>query len=136
MTFPVPTEDVEQRIFVRWLQFMSLPHFRVPNETYTKSWAQKNKNKALGVSAGVPDLFVVIPGQYLVGIEMKRTKGSVTSEAQKEWHKTLNTVPNVQVYVCKGSEAAIDVISKLLDNSPVLPVALPIVPSTPDSTIF
>lgn len=56
-----PTEDQEQEAFVQWLRLKGYPHFRVPNETYTKSWSQKAKNKKLGVSSGVPDLFVAVP---------------------------------------------------------------------------
>ena len=57
-----PTEDQEQEAFVQWLRLKGYPHFRVPNETYTRSWSQKAKNKKLGVSSGVPDLAVVVPG--------------------------------------------------------------------------
>lgn len=56
-----PTEDQEQEAFVQWLRLKGYPHFRVPNETYTRSWSQKAKNKKLGVSSGVPDLAVVVP---------------------------------------------------------------------------
>ncbi len=42
----------EQEAFVQWLRPKGYPHFRVPNETYTKSWSQ-SKNKKLGVSPGV-----------------------------------------------------------------------------------
>jgi len=113
---PAPIEDVEQRLFVSWLRTMGLPCFRVPNETYTKSWSQKNKNKALGVSAGVPDLFVAIEGVGLIGIEMKRTHGSVTSQAQKDWQAILNKCPGVQVHICKGADAAIEVIESYLPD--------------------
>jgi hypothetical protein len=114
MTLPVPTEDVEQRTFVQWLKLKGIPHWRVPNETYTKSWAQKRKNTALGVSAGVPDLFVAIPSVGLLAIEMKRTKGSVTSQAQKDWIATLNSCPGVQAAVCKGAQEAIAFVESYL----------------------
>lgn len=50
-----PYEDQEQEAFVQWLRLKGYPHFRVPNETYTKSHKQRIKNKKLGVSSGVPD---------------------------------------------------------------------------------
>lgn len=56
-----PYEDQEQEAFVQWLRLKDYPHFRVPNETYTKSHKQRIKNKKLGVSPGVPDLAVVVP---------------------------------------------------------------------------
>ena len=129
-----PTEDQEQEAFVQWLRLKGYPHFRVPNETYTRSWSQKAKNKKLGVSSGVPDLFVVIPDQHfaygdnikphnppiqtneyrhrLVAIEMKRKKGGVTSENQKKWIKTLNEA-GIQTVVCKGCDAAIEFIESI-----------------------
>ena len=111
MSLNIPTEEQEQRIFVDWLELQGLPFFRVPNETYTTSWNQKAKNKALGVRPGVPDLFVIIPNKYIIAIEMKRIKLSKTSDPQKEWIDRLNTIPNCQAFICFGAEDAIKVIS-------------------------
>lgn len=134
-----PYEDQEQEAFVKWLDDNGYPRFRVPNETYTKSHKQRIKNKKLGVSSGVPDLFVVVPADYsdatmefihygdnpvvsgdgvygknyrLVAIEMKRKKGGVTSANQKQWIKTLNEA-GVQTVVCKGCDAAIEFIESI-----------------------
>ena len=122
-----PTEDQEQEAFVQWLRLKGYSHFRVPNETYTRSWSQKAKNKKLGVSSGVPDLAIVVPDVWhaygdnvpantytgrLVFIEMKRKKGGVTSENQKKWIKTLNEA-GVQTVVCKGCDAAIEFIESI-----------------------
>jgi hypothetical protein len=117
MTDIIPTEYAEQVAFVQWLRLKCIPHWRTPNETYTTSYKQKATNKALGVSAGVPDLFVVLPYSCIIGIEMKRRSKSVTSEAQKQWIETLNTVPNVQAYVCKGADEAIAVVERLMGKS-------------------
>jgi hypothetical protein len=115
MTLPLPTEDTEQRIFVQWLRLQGLSHFRVPNETYTKSWSQKNKNKALGVSPGVPDLFVLIPRVGLLAIEMKRQKGGVVSPTQREWLDRLNEIPSVETFICRGANEAINTVKKFLE---------------------
>ncbi|UOF78654.1 hypothetical protein [Caudoviricetes sp.] len=112
MTLPIPTEDDEQAIVVQYCRLKGYKHFRVPNETYTKSFKQQMKNKRLGVVSGVPDLFIIINGR-LIAIEMKRTKGSTTSQAQAEWIKTLNDV-NVPAMVCKGADQAIDFINSFL----------------------
>ena len=104
----IPSEDAEQANLVQYCDIKGYPRFRVPNETYTKSWNQKRKNKMLGVSAGVPDLFVVAHGK-LIAVEMKRTKGSTTSQAQKDWIETLNNA-GIPAQVCKGAEAAIEFI--------------------------
>lgn len=125
-----PTEDQEQEAFVQWLRLKGYPHFRVPNETYTRSWSQKAKNKKLGVSSGVPDLFIAVPfppphliiahkdrddevrNKTLVAIEMKRKKGGTTSANQKKWIKTLNEA-GIQTVVCKGCDAAIEFIESI-----------------------
>lgn len=106
----IPTEDAEQAAFVQWLRLKRLPHFHVPNSTYTKSWKQKAKNKALGVVPGVPDIFVVVGGK-LVAVEMKRTKGGVVSASQIEWLKTLESA-GVAGRVCKGADEAIKFIEE------------------------
>lgn len=111
-SLPIPTEAHEQKLLVQYLRVKNIPHFRVPNETYTKSWKQKAGNKALGVSSGVPDLFVVINGQ-LVAIEMKRRKGGVLSENQFKWVEILMGA-NTPVHICKGFEQAKAVIDEYL----------------------
>lgn len=121
----VPLEDVEQADLVSWLRDRGIKCFRVPNETYTKSHSQKAKNKRLGVSAGVQDLFVIIsPAQskdgegYLLPMEMKRIRGSSTSQAQKEWFKTFNGLGllNVQAYICMGADEAKRIIGHYLND--------------------
>jgi hypothetical protein len=101
----IPTEAEEQAVFVQWLRLKGIHHFRVPNETYTKSWKQKAMNKALGVSSGVPDLFLLVDNQ-MIAIEMKRIKGGKTTPNQKEWLARLNAA-NVPALVCNGAKEAI-----------------------------
>ena len=104
----IPTEDDEQAVVVEYMQLKNIPHWRTPNETYTKSWKQKAKNKRLGVVPGVPDLFAIVNNQ-LIAIEMKRTKGSSTSQAQKDWIEKLNAC-GVKARICKGADEAIEFI--------------------------
>lgn len=111
MTLPILTEDKEQELVVQYCDIKGIPRFRCPNETFTKSWSQKNKNKRLGVSAGVPDLFCIVNNQ-LIAIEMKRTKGSTTSPDQRKWLALLNEA-NVTARVCKGHEEAIAFIEEI-----------------------
>jgi len=106
----IPTEDDEQTVVVEYCDLKGYKRFRVPNETYTKSWSQKNKNKRLGVSSGVPDLFVIV-NNHLIAIEMKRTKGSVTSPQQLEWLAALNTA-SIQARICKGADEALRFINE------------------------
>jgi hypothetical protein len=48
---------------------------------------------------------------------MKKQKRGVVSPAQQQWIETLNTVPNVQAYVCYGSDEAIAVVIRLMGKS-------------------
>jgi hypothetical protein len=114
MTLAVRTEAQEQRYLVQYLRFMNIPHFRVPNETYTTSFKQKSQNKALGVSRGVPDLFAIVADR-LIGIEMKRVKGSSTSLDQKAWVSLLNGA-GIPTRICKGYDEAIKFIEEIEKN--------------------
>ena len=111
-SLPPPLEYDEQVVFVEYLNLKNLAHFHVPNGTWTKSFNQKKRNKKLGVSSGVPDLFVIVRGR-LIAIEMKRVSDSTTSPAQKEWLRLLNEA-GVQAVVCKGADNAIKFIEEML----------------------
>ena len=108
-----PTEHDECVVFVQWLELQGLMFSHVPNETFTKSWKQKTKNKQEGVRKGVPDYIIITP-TGLAFVEMKRTKGGVISPEQKEWIEELNKLKGVEARVCKGAESAIEFISELL----------------------
>lgn len=115
MTYPL--EDEEQAVVVEYLDRLKFPRFRVPNETFTRSWKQKMKNKRLGVSAGAPDLFAIITtpnGSELVAIEMKRQKGArpTTSASQKKWQKDLRNA-GIRAEICFGADEAIKLIDDL-----------------------
>lgn len=85
----------------------------IPQETFTKSWKTKRKNKQEGVHSGVPDYIIVIPSNIFF-IEMKRVKGSVTSQAQKDWIEALNTA-GVPAFVAKGFDQAKSIIDTELN---------------------
>lgn len=104
MSLPVPTEEIEQRLFVQWLDRHGFKYTAIPNSTYTKSWSQKRKNTAMGLRAGFPDM-VVIARNHFICVEMKRRKGSVTSQDQKDWLAAL-TDAGVPAAICKGADEA------------------------------
>lgn len=112
-TNTTPLEYNECVTFADWLRIKKIPFTHVPNETFTRSWAQKAKNKRLGVARGVPDYMIVTP-HCLVFVEMKRRKGSTTSKEQKEWMSMLNGCCNVRAKVCKGCDEAINFIETFL----------------------
>jgi len=108
---PVPLEYDEQKVVVEYLERRGLKFSSIPNSTYTKSWAQKSKNKASGLRAGLPDLLIIVK-HTLLFIELKRVKKSTVSDCQKVWQKALNEVGgNVVARVCFGADEAISLIN-------------------------
>jgi len=105
-----------------WLTLKKIKHAHIPNETFTKSWSQKAKNKNVGVSSGFPDYCIVI-GNQLIFIEMKKApgkrggnNGSVTSVEQLEWLQALDQCNGVSAYVCRGFEEAKKVIDGYINS--------------------
>lgn len=118
----VPLEYDEQVSFVKWLEQKSLKFTAIPNDTYTKSWAQKAKKKAEGLRAGFPDMIVLVsPDKSIDGlgkficIEMKRQKStpSAVKPHQREWLEAIEET-NVTAQVCKGAKEAIELINGYL----------------------
>lgn len=104
-----PTEYQEALTLVDYLERLKtagkvLCYSHIPQETYTKSWAIKNKNKAQGVRPGVPD-YVIVTRDKVLWIELKRTKGGTVSEAQKTWIAALDSKQS-RAMVCKGFDEA------------------------------
>jgi len=87
----------------------------IPHETYTKSWNVKRKNKLKGVRAGVPDYIIVIKGR-VVFLELKREKGGVVSQDQKEWLAAVDDKLTVAT-VAKGYQAAKDFIDRIIERN-------------------
>lgn len=99
-----PTEHDEQCAFVRWfrLAYPTVRIMSIPNGGW-RHQATAWRLKAEGSSPGVPDLFVPA---WRLWIEMKRTRGGVVSEIQKEWMDYLEA----NGYICimaRGAEDAI-----------------------------
>lgn len=112
-----PTEAAEQIKCVQYLDILKLRGNKIlysatAQNTYTKSWNQKAKNKAGGVRKGLPDLIILV-NNTLIFIELKRTVKSVTSVEQKQWLKMLNEAKQ-NAFVCKGFLAAKAVIDSFL----------------------
>ena len=111
----IPTEEQEQIALVGYLEVKGIKHTAIPNSTYTKSWNQKRKNKAMGLKAGLCDMLLIINNKLLF-IEMKRTKRSQTSPEQKEWIKELNKCNGVEAVICKGFLQAKEVVDRYLKS--------------------
>ena len=110
----IPTEHQEQCTVIQYFDLKYKEHrgrlFAIPNGSY-KSRAAASSSKREGLRAGVPDLMLPVARKVYHGlfIEMKRTKGSITSKEQKDWHEYLNGQGYLCV-VCKGAQSAIYVI--------------------------
>jgi hypothetical protein len=78
------------------------------------SWVEVTRRRAIrmkqqGVSRGFPD-YLVIVGEGLVFIELKRRTGSKIAPEQVEWIGTLHQLPGVVAKICKGAGEAIELI--------------------------
>ncbi len=131
----IATEYQEQVALVEYLEIKGLKFSKLAQETFTRSWQVKMKNKMSGVRPGVPDMMIVIPERNakefmgikmspgaavipsrLLFIEMKRSKGGTVSEEQKKWLTELNKCLGVVAVVCKGFDEAKKVIENLLNQ--------------------
>lgn len=113
MTDIIPSEFSEQCLLVQYLELYNYKFSKLAQETFTRSWQTKRKNKLSGLRPGVPDMAVIIPADWrnakkvkLLFPELKRTKGGVVSAEQKEWIDALNLVEGVTAKVCRGYEEA------------------------------
>jgi len=107
----VPTEHSEQLWLLgdcrrRWPQLLIIA---IPNAG-RRTLYERTQLKAEGMTAGVPDLF--IPALNL-WIELKRTKASTTSRAQKEMLAKLQSAGHTAV-IAKGHEEALAHIEKAM----------------------
>jgi hypothetical protein len=113
----IPTEHEEQSKLHQWLSYRNVNHAAIPNAN-AMSFLNKNvairvtnKLKAEGMSPGFPDL-IVFANKYLLIIEMKRLKGGVLSEQQKEWKNIISNYNYCKHFVCNGADEAIKEIQK------------------------
>lgn len=106
-----PTEADEARTLVAYLQVRGYKFHHSPNETGSSMEARRRaiRVKREGTSKGFPD-YVIVVGNRLVFIELKRVKGSVTSPEQLKWLAILGTIPGVTAAVAHGAEEAIKII--------------------------
>lgn len=105
-----PREDDECYALADYCRLRGLMFTHIPNETFTKSWGVRLKNKRLGVAKGVPDYMVLVPRAdgrlFLIFIEMKRAKGGRTSREQVAWIDKLDSVSGAVARVCNGFDEA------------------------------
>jgi hypothetical protein len=111
------SEYDEQCLLVEYLELKNLKFSKIAQETWAKNWGVIMKNKKSGVRKGVPDMLVIIPGKEkdkLIFIEMKKKKGNVATQEQKEWQCALNRCEGVRSYICFGFEESKEVVDSIL----------------------
>ena len=122
-----PTEAQEQKALIRWwretapaLGFDPRTLIHSANEG-RRTWGGANCIRAMGLIAGVPDLFLASPRAGLGGlwIEMKRSqKPSPVSFTQASMLDLLEG-QGYAVAVCYGSKAAIETIRAYLTGASI-----------------
>lgn len=118
-----PSEDVEQIQLFTWARWQACKYpelelmYHIPNGG-SRSKAEAGRFKAMGVKAGVPDIFLPCSrgGYHGLYVEMKRVKGGRVSPEQREVIPRLQA-QGYKVIVCRGMEAARDEIIKYLEES-------------------
>lgn len=118
------TESQETIMLANWLKVYNYLFTKNPNETFTKFYNVKRKNRMEWVSKWVPDMMIILKRWSLLFIELKRAKkvlksgrlstsNSKVSEEQKLWVSELNKIQNVEACVCYGALEAIALIQEL-----------------------
>jgi hypothetical protein len=114
------TEDMHQMELIRWAKKAVIGGievaeylFHIPNGG-KRSIATAKRLKAMGVKAGVSDLFLPVPrgGYPGLWIELK-AEGGRTSEEQDDWLEKMR-VQGYRVAVCVGWLAAKELITEYL----------------------
>lgn len=119
---PVPLESEEQITLFQWARLQSGKYpelsllYHVPNGG-SRNRAEAARLQAEGVKAGVPDLCLPVPRGAFHGlyIELKRLRGSRTSDLQVGWMESLMK-QGYCVALCKGWEQAAQTIIEYLEQ--------------------
>lgn len=118
-----PTEHDECVTLANYLEILKnqgkvICFTKTAQETWTRSWKQKRKNKVEGLNPGLPDYIIILDSPILdeyvtIFIEMKRVNGGVVSEHQKLWLSALKESANF-CRICKGFNEAKKYIDSFL----------------------
>ncbi len=81
----------------------------IPNETFTRNWGTRMRNKREGVRKGVPD-YIIITDTKCLFLELKRRKGSNITQEQVQWNMHLQG-KQTSAYIAKGFDEAVKYIT-------------------------
>lgn len=119
-----PLEKEEQMSFVAYCEANNITvistqnGFKMPKQAF--NWAAYSRTlKKMGMSKGFPDLIILATNKSktheVLFIEMKRQKGGVLHDEQKEWIQKLDD-KNYCVGVAKGCDSAISILNNYLQS--------------------
>ena len=119
---PVPTEGEEQQAVFQWAALAQGKWselrllYHIPNEGKRTAYTGA-RLRSEGLRQGVPDICLPVPKGGYCGlyIELKRSRNSKTSDAQKEWLEALKAAGNCAM-LCKGAEEAIAALKRSLSS--------------------
>lgn len=79
----MPSEHLHQVTFVNWIRltYKDFIIFSIPNDGKRMNGSMM---VASGLTAGIPDIAILMPSGKMIFIEMKKSKGGVLSKSQKE----------------------------------------------------
>ena len=111
-----PKEYEGQIKLVSWARSMELPLISIPNGGKRSAW-QGEKERAMGLTAGVSDLFLAKPAFAFHGfwLEMKR-KGRKPTDLQEEWLGRMRGYGYKAEYYDDWEKAKIAIIDYLEDK--------------------
>lgn len=114
------TESQHTIALANWLRAKGYKFYKSPNETFTKSWNQKRKNTLEGVSAGFPDLLIILKRGSLLFLELKKARwpkwgdngSNYNDPNQLEWLSYLDGIDNCKACFASGWEDAVRIIEE------------------------
>jgi len=128
----VPTEKIEQQVFVETAKILGCEVFAIYNENSIKNPGFFQRRKKSGWQKGIADLFVIVPAEKSITekncglfIEMKRKNPilkngkigkspSKVCDEQIEFIKKINGIDGVQGKICFGEEDATNFLKQFL----------------------
>lgn len=115
-TNDTPKEDVEQTCLFRWAGMASGKYPELASMYHIPNGGSRNKAEAArlkmqGVRAGVPDVCLPVArgGYHGLYIELKRQRGGIVSDVQKQWLEALRKA-GYCAEICRGWDEAREVI--------------------------
>jgi len=113
-----PSESVDQRALVEWMDLKGIRYFSVPNGFIAggmNKWAMLARLRAEGMKAGAPDLILVDRANtdgMPVAVEMKRLRGGQLSPEQVAMLAAMRTA-GWHIIIAPGLQSAITQLEEL-----------------------